>query len=475
MVRIPSDLVMLRTSSLILLLALASGDVAAAGAAPPLMAALSPAAAPQRVDRRSPVVRTVERLAPAVVNISTEALVRNPYYRADSAFERFFGGAPAQSAGQSPGRYVQNSLGSGVIVDPGGYVVTNEHVVAAASRITVTFLDGRQVRARLVGTASDYDLALLQLEEKGPYPFASVDFDEPLYPGETVIAIGNPFGLQSTVTTGILSGTERRGESAGSKYTDFLQTDAAINPGNSGGALLSINGDLLGINTQILAEGQNLGFAIPVARVRKVFDELVRYGEVRDIWLGADAEALDLDPDAARVLAVPGGRGMIVRMVLADSPASRAGLAVGDVILAVNGSLVRDYPEFHTALSRIKVGDHLVLSTWRRGARVKVDLAAETFPLERGAQVAWRALGLKLELGSASGSPVLYVAEVREGSRCDRIGLHRGLLIVGVDDAPVATLDAFYRALIARLSRGSVLLDISDGRATYRVPIPLGG
>lgn len=425
----------------------------------------------ERLDRRTPLVRTVERVGPAVVSISTETLVRNPYYGGPPLPEWFSGPQPPAARG----RYVENSLGSGVIVDPRGYVVTNEHVVASASRIKVTLLDGRQVAADFVGSASEYDLAVLELEEAGTYPFLSVDFAETLHPGETVIAIGNPFGLQSSVTAGILSGMQRRVESGGSDYTDFLQTDAAINPGSSGGALLTINGDLIGINTQILAGGQNLGFAIPVARVRKVFDELVRYGEVKNVWLGADAESLDLDADAARRTAPPGGRGMIVRSVFRDSPASRAGLAPGDVILDVGEVPVRDYAEFHTALSRIKVGDAIAMGAWRDGTRTSLTLRAEPFPLDRGAQIAWQALGLRVQLGESRRGPVLFVSEVREGSRADRIGFHPGLLVPGVDDERVSGPEAFYRAIIARLSRRSVLLNVSDGRATYRVPLPIEG
>jgi S1-C subfamily serine protease len=437
---------------------------------PPAAAATVPAAAPgSREDRRTPVVRTVERVAPAVVNISTETLVRNPYYDRESQFEWYFG-APRAPAGPRE-RYVENSLGSGVIVDPRGYVVTNEHVLAAASRITVTFLDGRQVEAEIVGSSSEYDLAVLEMKEPGAYPYVSVDFAETLYPGETVIAIGNPFGLQSSVTTGVLSGLSRRAPGGGSAYTDFLQTDAAINPGNSGGALMTVNGDLIGINTQIDARGQNLGFAIPVARVRKVFDELVRYGEVRNVWLGLEAESLDLDTDTALRRKVPGGRGLLVLAIDPDSPASRAGLLPGDVLMQIDGRSVRDYPEYHTALSRIAVGDAVRLQVFGDGASREVVMKAETFPFGRGAELLWRGLGLAVERTPVRGGSILVITRVREGSRAHALGLPRGLALIGVDGERVETEEDLYRAVIARMQRREVVLIVTDGRATYRVPL----
>ena len=420
-----------------------------------------------RVDRRTHLVRTVERVGSAVVNISTEALVRNPYYGGTAHVWPF--GESARPRLRE--RYVSNSLGSGVIVDPRGFVVTNEHVVAAASRITVTFLDGRQVPAEIVGTASGYDLALLRLEGAGPYPHVSVDFDERLYPGETVVAIGNPFGLQSSVTTGVLSGTHRRAESGGEHYTDFLQTDAAINPGNSGGALLTVNGDLIGINTQIDARGQNLGFAIPVARVRKVFDELVRHGEVLAVWTGLAVEALDpTDVDEALALRVPSGRGLAVRRVVGSSPAARAGLVVGDVLLEVGRESVTDYAELHTALSRISVGRTFDAVVWRSGARVPVTLAAEAFPVARAAELLWKHVGIRVGVGRAR-RPYVAVTAVRTGSQAALLGLPVGIAVVGVDGRRIASPDDVHAAMERALTRDSVLLTVTDGQEMYRVPL----
>lgn len=463
-------------SFLLVAAAAAASSCARAERTPPPASAPAPASAPTAsapppsggVNRRTPVVLAVERVAPAVVNISTERLVRNPYY-GRSPLEDFLFGDQGPSE-----RLVPNSLGSGVIVDPSGYVVTNEHVVAAASRITVTMIDGRKLEAEFVGSASEYDLALLRIAEPGEYPFVSVDFAEPLYPGETVIAIGNPFGLQSSVTTGVLSATHRRVESGGLNYTDFLQTDAAINPGNSGGALLTVNGDLIGINTQVDARGQNLGFAIPVARVRKVLDELVRYGEVRTVWLGLEAESLDLyDPSLARKLGVPEGRGMLVRQVHAESPAARGGVRAGDVLLALDGEPVRDHAEFRTALSRAQVGQDLEIVAWRGGGRESLRVRGEAFPVDRGAELAWRHLGLQVDRGTRrDGTQYVAIAQVRAGSRADRIGLSRGMAVLAVDDRKVARAEDFYAGVVRALARDSVMLVVADSRGTYRVPMP---
>lgn len=422
--------------------------------------------------RRSAIVRAVERAAPAVVNISTEKLVRNPYYGGGSLFDMLFG-----RGRQAPQQYVQNSLGSGVLVSPEGHVVTNEHVVAAASRITVTLVDGRQVEADVVGTAPEHDLAVLELqgEDGATWPHVPVDFTGELFPGETVIAIGNPFGLESTVTTGVLSGTHRRMRSGGQSYTDFLQTDAAINPGNSGGALLTVSGELIGINTQIDARGQNLGFAIPVGRVRKAFHELVRFGEVLPVWSGLAAESLDLlERDVRRRLGVDGQGGLLVRRVLAGSPADRCGLRPGDVLTSVGGRAVRDYPELHTALSRVGVGQSVPMDIVRAGEPRRLQMAAEPFPMDRADELAWTHLGLRVaDVPTSRRGGYVAIESVREGSDADRIGLHRGLVVVAIDGERVRQSVDFHRALARGLCRSSVLLHVSDGRATFRVPLPV--
>ena len=418
-----------------------------------------------RVDRRTPLVRMVEAVSPAVVNISTEALVRNPYY-SGNPFERLLG--PSRQGGL---RRVPNSLGSGVIVDPRGFLVTNEHVIAAASIITVTLLDGRQVEAEFVGSAADYDLAVLKLTEPGPWPYLSVDFDAKLHPGEDVVAIGNPFGHESTVTSGILSGLERQGTSGGREYTDFLQTDAAINPGNSGGALLTINGDLIGIPTQVDARAQNIGFAIPARRVRKVLEDLVRFGEVQRIYLGMTVEDLDdvagYAPRQVARVAAPGDRGLLVTSVWNDLAADRAGLRPGDVILAVEGSETLGAAEFDTALARIRLGDGFRVEIWREGRPTTVSMMAERVPVGRGAAYLERLLGLKV----ANRGRGVVIESVGTGSEADRRNLTPGLMLLGFGDLKPSNVDDVHEEIFRHLGRRHVWLVVSDGRQAFRVKL----
>ncbi len=415
-----------------------------------------------RLDRRTPLVRMVEAVSPAVVNISTEALVRNPYY-SGNPFERLFG--PSR---QGSLRKVPNSLGSGVIVDPRGYLVTNEHVIAAASIITVTLLDGRQVEAEFVGSAADYDLAVLKLTGPGPWPYLSVDFEANLHPGEDVVVIGNPFGHESTVTSGILSGLERQGTSGGRDYTDFLQTDAAINPGNSGGALLTLNGDLIGIPTQVDVRAQNIGFAIPVRRVSKVLEDLVRFGEVQRIYLGMTVEDLaDYAPREAARFAVPGDAGLLIKSVWNDLAADRAGLRPGDVVLGVDGAETLGAAAFDTALSRIRLGDGFTVEVWREGRRKRVSMLAERVPVGRGPAYLERLLGLSV----ATRGRGVVIDRVEPGSEADRVGLVPGLMLLGFGDLKPAQVDDVHEEIFRHLGRRHVWLVVSDGRQAFRVKL----
>ncbi|UCF66803.1 MAG: trypsin-like peptidase domain-containing protein [Acidobacteriota bacterium] len=330
------------------------------------------------VDRRDAVVRAVENVGPAVVNISTEIIVRNPYYDGFDVFEWFFGGAaPRRSR-------VENSLGSGVIVDPAGFVLTNDHVVAAASRITVTLRDGRQVNAEVVGADSHSDLAVLKLAEPGPWPSVAMGRSDDLMIGETLIAIGNPFGLQNTVTVGVLSASRRTITGPDRErvpFADFLQTDAAINPGNSGGALLNIRGELVGINTQIVARAQNLGFAIPIDRARKVFQEIRRYGQVRPAWTGLVVE--EIDSAQAHALGLGEARGLLVRKIFRGSPADEAGIELGDVVEQIGEQRVSSLPEYDTAIARVPFGTAVDVTLARDGRSVVRKLVVAAFPQQR--------------------------------------------------------------------------------------------
>jgi Do/DeqQ family serine protease len=342
----------------------------AAGAAPSASRAAAPIVGPDgQVPTLAPLLREV---TPAVVNIAVRGtvMVDNPLLR-DPLFRRFFNIPEGQLR-----RQVQ-SAGSGVIVDArAGYVITNNHVIANADRIVVTLKDNRQVEATLVGTDPETDIALLKIEARDLVAARLGDSDK-LEVGDFVIAIGNPFGLGQTVTSGIVSALGRTGLGIES-YENFIQTDASINPGNSGGALIDLHGELIGINTAILGpSGGNvgIGFAVPINMARSVMEQLVAHGEVRRGRLGVQVQ--DLTPDIAEALRVGVDGGAVIGRVEPDSPARRAGLQPGDVIIAVDGVSIQSSSDLRNRVGLIPVGTTVRLTILRNGAEQTVDVRIE--------------------------------------------------------------------------------------------------
>jgi len=373
-------------------------------ALPALLAFLPTAGSAGPAERRTPLVAVVERVSPAVVNISAESMVREP----DPFFGLFGMGTerPAQS------------LGSGFIIDRGGIVITNAHVVEGASRITVTLLDGRELEADLLGADRDADLAVLKVKATG-LPALPLGKSADLMIGESVIAVGNPFGLSNTVTTGVLSAVGRtvptaRGERV---FTDFLQTDASINPGNSGGPLLNVEGEVVGINTAIISGATGIGFAIPADRAHRVIEDLLRFGTLQPLWSGA--RLLTIDPELAQRSDLAVRRGALVVKVYPDSPAAQAGLAEKDIIVSVGGHAVAAREDVTTALYTAAAGDP-VQAEVRRGAKtVKVALRAVHPPSGLGLDVLERSVGL----GVAGKRGSLVIDKVADGSAADQRGL----------------------------------------------------
>lgn len=420
-----------------------------------------PAQESGRALRRDAVVRAVEKVGPAVVNISTEVVVKNPYADFFDPFEFFFG------QGGRRGR-IANSLGSGVIVAPDGYVLTNDHVIAAARKITVTLADQRQFDAELIGSDRTSDLAVLKLKGRESFPSVPMGRSDDLMIGETVIAIGNPFGLQNTVTTGVVSALGRT--LAGpdeTPYADFIQTDAAINPGNSGGALLNVLGELVGINTQIVARGQNLGFAIPIDRARKVYRELVTYGKVRPVFTGLVVE--DLDPQDAKDLGWGDVKGVFVRKRLPDSPAIEADVRSGDVITAINGQRVTNVADYETALARANLGATVSVKILRDGREQTRSLAVRAFPKEKAADFAWNVLGLAVS--THRGAAV--IDRVRADSAAEQIGLVPGLVVAEMNGQEIHGADSFLDAIPDAVYRRSVNMVVQTSDGYYRVSLPL--
>jgi serine protease Do len=421
-----------------------------------VLLALAPASRADVSKRRSAVVEVVQKASPAVVFIGTEQAV-DKRLRGSTLEELFTGRAPSQ------GRTVL-SLGSGVLIDPSGLVVTNDHVIRGASAIHVVLADGRQLEADVVGSDASNDLALLRVQGKGPFPAARLGTSADLMIGETVVAIGSPLGLQKTVTVGVLSAIGRSFKADNEQvFDDFLQTDAAINPGNSGGPLLNLDGDVIGINSAMLASAQGIGFAIPADKVRRIVAELKSFGKLRPAWVGL--EAVPLAPAVARKLGWERTHGVLVARVQAGSPAAVAGVRAGDVVTDVTGSPVEDVGDLDARLRGYPARTSFALGVFRGGHELTLTVTPEKFPATLVDALGWERLGLKVS--TARGG--LVVVGVRRGSQAAQSGLQPGDLVTRLNNEPVASLEAFRDGLMSSQGRG-VLLSVRRGAFTY----PLG-
>jgi serine protease Do len=420
-----------------------------------LALALGSAAEADISKRRSAVVEVVQKVSPAVVFIGTEQAVDRRFR--GSTMEELYTGR------SSPGRTVQ-SLGSGVLIDASGLIVTNDHVIRGASAIHVVLADGRQLEAEVVGSDAGNDLAVLRVQGKGPFPAARLGTSADLMIGETVVAIGSPLGLPKTVTVGVLSAIGRSFKADNEQvFDDFLQTDAAINPGNSGGPLLNLDGDVIGINSAILASAHGIGFAIPVDKVRRIVAELKSFGKLRPAWVGI--EAGPLTPAVARKLGWELTHGVLVEQVQPGSPGALAGVRRGDVVVDVAGSPVADVEDLNARLKGYPARTSFALSVFRAGHQLALTVTAEKFPASAVDTLAWERLGLKVSTGKGG----LVVVGVRRGSQAAQSGLQPGDLVTKLNNDPVATLEAFRDGLMSSQGRG-VLLSVRRGAFTY----PLG-
>jgi Do/DeqQ family serine protease len=310
------------------------------------------------------------KAAPAVVSINTSKAVRNPRSN-DPWFQFFFGDQGNQQA--------QAGLGSGVIISPEGYILTNNHVVEGADEIEVTLTDSRRARASVIGTDPDTDLAILKIE-LDKLPVIVLGNSDALAVGDQVLAIGNPFGVGQTVTGGIVSALGRT-QLGINTFENFIQTDAAINPGNSGGALVDVNGNLMGINTAIYSRSggsMGIGFAIPVSTARLVLDGIVKDGQVTRGWIGV--EPSELSPELAETFGVKASEGVIITGVLQDGPAAQAGMRPGDVIVKVDGKNVGNVSELLTAVAALKPGSAAPFNVQRADAQVELKITPGVRP-----------------------------------------------------------------------------------------------
>ena len=408
--------------------------------------------------RRTPVVVVAHNVLPSVVNIQTEGTIRRR--EIDPFFDPFgiFGGTNQN----------YTALGSGFVWSSDGIIVTNNHVIEGASRITVVFSDRTELRARLIGVDPDSDVAVLRVDANR-LAAAPIGTSSDLMIGETVVAVGNPFGLSGTVTTGVVSALGRSvpSKEQGRTFTDFIQTDASINPGNSGGPLLNIEGKVVGINTAILGNAQGIGFAIPVDRAKKVIQDLLRYGQVHSSWIGAVTATLT--PEEAKRLNIHASRGALVSRVFSGSPAQAAGLRAGDVITEVGEKPVDSRESFSTYTATIPSGEAVQLTVNRAGSTRAVPIRPVDPPRDLGLRILWEIAGLHV-----ANSRGVTIEEVASGSRSANIGLQPGDSIVGVNGNEVRSLNDLNAALRNSSERSSIVLDIARGRFVYSLTFPMG-
>jgi Do/DeqQ family serine protease len=431
--------------------------------------ALLGAPAPGQVPSLAPMLKTV---LPTVVNIAVSAKVQiqNPLLN-DPFFRRFFN-VPNQ-----PQEREEQAIGSGVIVDAAkGYVLTNNHVVAQADKIKVRLNDDRQVDAKLIGTDPQTDLAVLQIKAEGLTALPLGDSDA-LQVGDFVVAIGSPFNLRQTVTSGIVSGLGRRNAGGDDgAYQDFIQTDASINPGNSGGALINLKGELVGINSQILSGSGGsigIGFSIPVNLAKSVMTQLIASGKVDRGRIGIVGQ--NVTPELAKAFNLKDAHGALVARVVPGSPADKAGLKAEDVVTQANGKAIKDMPELRNLIGLLKVGDKVDLTVLRGGETRKVTvvvgknadekLSAAGKDKDSGDTTTGKGLNSKLK--GATFGPVqdsdakgVQVQDIEQDSPAAQSGLAPGDIIMSVNRHPIISLAEFQKYAG---SEGDLLLYIKRG------------
>ena len=413
-----------------------------------------------------------EIASPAVVNIRTVKTIKGggPVFRQfqrdpwgknspfKEFFERYFGDDMQRE-------FKQPSLGSGFIIDESGFVVTNNHVIEDADQIKVKLKDEREFDAKIVGRDPNTDLALLKIASGQNLPTITMGDSDALKVGEWVVAIGSPFGLEHTVTAGIVSA---KGRVIGSgPYDDFIQTDASINPGNSGGPLLNMNGEVIGINTAIVASGSGIGFAIPINLAKDIIMALKNEGEVTRGWLGVAIQ--DLNGDMAEYYGIEDKKGVFVADVFEGDPADQAGIKAKDIILEVNGEKIKTSRQLTSMIAGIAVGDHARIKILRDGKektlKVKIakrtedKLSARARPKEQAEEFGIRVSDLKPEIvqqfniDETSG---VIVTHVESGSKGDDAGVRPGDIIKEINRKPVKNTED-YQAILQELSSGDAV------------------
>ena len=432
--------------------------------------------------RESAVVKAILKVSPAVVNISSEFEVRkraNPFYGfgMDPSFESFFRDFFDPGFEQ---QYKRTSLGSGVIIDgKRGFILTNKHVLLKSSTITVVLRDGREFKAQIIGADPDSDLAVLRISPKGDLPAIDMGDSNNLMIGETVIAIGNPFGFSNTVTTGVISATNRSIKVDDAFYHDFIQTDASINPGNSGGPLLNIYGELIGINTAIYAKAQGIGLAIPINKARRIVTDLIKYGEVIPAWIGVVVQ--DLDNELAQYLKATAVKGVLVKKTEKSGPAFKAGVYEGDIVQSIGSRKILSQNDFNTAMSNISAGETINITIWRVGQTKEVSVKSSSFPIELALDLAHNILGITVKNLSKKNRYIyktytqegVVITEINRNSYLAHIGARPGDVIRQVDELTIKNINDFKKAIIKYHNKTSLIIVLQRQDQLYNITVKL--
>ena len=406
----------------------------------------------------------LEQVTPSVVNIATSSMVvqHSPLFN-DPFFRHFFD-VPQQRRERK-----KTGLGSGVIIDAQqGYIVTNNHVIEKADDIVVTLSDGRKLAATIIGRDPDADVAVIQVAAERLSAIKVADSNT-LRVGDFVVAIGNPFGLGQTVTSGIVSALGRSGLGI-EKYEDFIQTDASINPGNSGGALVNLRGELVGINTAIVGPNGGsvgIGFAIPFNMAQQIIEQLIEYGEVKRGRLGFTAQ--DLTPELAQAFGLEQSKGVVVARVEPKSAADKAGMVAGDVIVRVNGEEISRSSDVRNKIGLIRVGDAIQLEVIRNGKlkRLTARIAAQKVTSKAAEQFSSKLAGAEISLTdmektNGSAKSVLVISKLKPDSAAAYAGLRPGDIILSVNQQPVSDFASLEQAI--KLETRGLLFNIQRGR-----------
>jgi serine protease Do len=420
--------------------------------------------------RRNAVVETVEKVSPAVVNISTtvkETVDMGFPFTGHDFFKDFF---PELFQRE----YTRSGLGSGVIIDgKAGHVVTNHHVIAKANVIKVTTADKREFEGRLLGSDPRSDVAVVKIDTDTILPEATMGESDDLMIGETVIAIGSPFGLTHTVTTGVVSAVGRSVRGDGGIYRNFIQTDASINPGNSGGPLLNIDGELIGINTAIYQNAQGIGFAIPINKVAKIVRELVEKGEVRIAWLGLEVQ--DLTQPLRSYFGYPQmTEGVLIVDVMEKSPAARAGIRRGDILTALDSHKIMDTQSYRNTVAEFVPGETFTIEIFRNNKIFDTTVTTVAFSEEQALNLLEKRLGLKVSepRGNMRESQGVVIETVTQDSEALKAGIRPGDMIIEVENTPVTGVDRLKSILARSHHLQSISLVIRRGPYAYSLTLP---